>query len=378
MKLTCIGANLRDAAEWAARIAPSKPSSPVMAGVLLDAGDVLTLSATNYETFGTATCSAVIQDQGRTVVSARLLAAVAKAITPATAEITVVSDGSRLEIRHGRSRWALPEMETDLWPTFPNLGEAIGKVDGSVLERALDRVLPAAGKPDIEPQVFAGVRMSFGDGLRLEASDRYRIATADLPWQPAITSANPIVVPATVLKYATTRGGVEFSTEGGTVGIRSGGFTILGRLLAGQFPREFEGYVTRVKGAAKTTAIVDTQGLLNTINGVSVVLSTEAHILLGFTEDGVLVSPVSEKSSADDGDADSQIDLASFDGPEITVKVKHAVIADALRCLDSPSAQFQFAGSTKNPFIIEPVDANGEPLDGYSHILVPLVQKGKP
>jgi DNA polymerase-3 subunit beta len=378
VKLICTGADLSRAAAWAAKIAPSNPATPVMAGVLLDAGDVLTLSATDYETFGTATCNAIIQDQGRTVVSARLLAAVAKAITPPAAEATLVSDGSRLEVRCGKSRWALPEMATDLWPTFPGAGEPIGKVGGAQLERALDRVLPAAGKPDIEPPIFAGVRLTFTEGLRLEASDRYRIATADLPWQPAIGEAEPIVVPATVLKHAAAAGDVEISTEGGTVGLKSGGFTVLGRLLAGQFPKEFDGYVTRIKGSTKTTATIDTQALLSTINGVTVVLSTEAHILLAFTEDGVNVSPISDKTSNDDGDADSEVDLQSFDGPEITVKTKHAVIADALRCLDSPSAGFQFTGNKNAPFVIEPVDDSGKVLDDYSHVLVPLVQKAKP
>lgn len=389
MKLTCTGADLHRAASWTAKIAPSNPTTPVMAGVLLDAGETLTLSATDYETFGTAECAAMIQDQGRVVVSARLLAAVAKAITPSTAEITLVSDGSRLEIRHGRSRWALPEMAADLWPTFPSVGEPIGKVDGVVLNRALSRVLPAAGKPDIEPPIFAGVRLTCSNNLRLEASDRYRIATADTAFVPlkfvkekdGEENAQPltetIVVPATVLKHAATGGEVEISAEGGTVGIRSGGFTILGRLLAGQFPREFDGYAATVREKVKTTAVMSVQELRSAVDGVVVVLGTEAHVLLGFAEDGVSVSPVADKKSDDDGEADAQADLNQFDGSDITIRVKHVVIADALHCLDSPAVKLSFAASPNKPLMLEPVGEDGEVLGDYNHILVPIVQKGK-
>lgn len=370
MKLTCTGADLHRAAAWTAKIAPSNPSSPVLAGVRLTAEDGLTLAATDFETFGTATCAAIVQDGGSTVVSARLLAAVAKMI-PAKDDVALVSDGSRLEIRHGRSRWALPEMETDLWPTFPSVGEPIGKMSGAVLSRALDRVLPACGAPDVKPPILSGVLVEFGEGLTLTATDRYRIATVELPWQPAIEGSEPIVIPATVLGHAAAESEVDISTENGVVGIRSGGFTVLGRLLADKYP-PVRDVAAQPKAKAETTATVNVQALRDAIDGVAIVLGTdESHLLIGFSEDGVDISPV--VAGKNNGEADSQVDLIAHTGPAIQVKVKHQIVADALRCLDSPLAVFTFTGSARAAFVAEPADENGSVTDTtYSHVMMPM------
>lgn len=380
MKLTCTGSSLHRAAAWTAKIAPTNPATPVMAGVLLDATDGgLTLSASDLETFGKATVSdAVVQQAGRTVVSARLLAAIAK-VVPAAAEVTLVADGSRVEISSGRSRWKLPEMETDLWPQFPEVGDPIGKVAGDVLARGLDRVVPACGAPDAKPPILAGVLMEFGDSLTLTATDRYRIATVDLPWQPTLGEHEAIVIPATVLKHAATSGEVTISAENGVVGIQSGGYTVLGRLMAGQYP-PVHSVIEWPKSHAAGTVTVSVPELTAAIDSVAIVLGDPPHLYLDFSDNGISVSP-----AAGDGDAGSEVDAIEYNTTDLEVKIKLEVIADALRCLGSDAAVFTFTDKnnrreTVDPgaqgFLAQPASADGKEIDGsYSHILMPMSKK---
>src|SRR3954454_15371415 len=78
---------LADAVAWTARALPIRPSSPVLAGLLIEAGafadgagegpgstEGLQLSTFDYETSARATLHADVSEEGRALVSGRLLA----------------------------------------------------------------------------------------------------------------------------------------------------------------------------------------------------------------------------------------------------------------------------------------------------------------
>src|SRR6188472_2935924 len=66
---------LADAVAWAARSLPVRPSVPVLAGLLIEAShEGLVLSTFDYETSARATLTAEVADEGKALVSGRLLA----------------------------------------------------------------------------------------------------------------------------------------------------------------------------------------------------------------------------------------------------------------------------------------------------------------
>lgn len=383
MKLTCTGADLHRAAAWAAKIAPSNPASPVMAGVLITAGDTLTLAASDLETFGTATVSgAVVQQDGRAVVNARFLAAIAE-VVPDSAELTIVLEGSPLEISSGRSRWKLPTMEVDLWPSFPDVGEPIGEIEGSVLESGMNRVLPACGAPDIDPRILGGVLVEFSDRLTLTATDRYRAATAKLPWQPALGEHEQVVVPPSVLKHVKIGSMVTIGADASNICLRSGDFTLIGRLMAGKYLAVHKLLDTPVANSVGTVTL-DVKELGKAINEVSVVLKANAQLLISFSEVGVVVTNVSE-GNIDDPGSDAELGVIECAAPEIQVKIKQSTIADALKCLGSESVVLTFGGKNvkgeavdpgTQAFLAQPANSNGKQVDmSYSHLLMPMSKK---
>ena len=66
---------LADAVAWAARTLPSRPSMPMLAGLLVEAGPAgLTLSSFDYEVSGRVAVAADVDEPGTVLVSGRLLA----------------------------------------------------------------------------------------------------------------------------------------------------------------------------------------------------------------------------------------------------------------------------------------------------------------
>ena len=79
---------LADAVAWTARTLPLRPSAPVLAGLLIEAGTlsdgagsrVCTLSTFDYETSARATLNAEISGEGRALVIGRLLADICRSL----------------------------------------------------------------------------------------------------------------------------------------------------------------------------------------------------------------------------------------------------------------------------------------------------------
>ena len=72
---------LADSVAWAARTLPTRPSMPMLAGLLVEAADSgLTMSSFDYEVSGRVAVPADVDEPGRVLVSGRLLADIARAL----------------------------------------------------------------------------------------------------------------------------------------------------------------------------------------------------------------------------------------------------------------------------------------------------------
>lgn len=366
MKLSCTGADLAHAAGWVAKIAPRAPGNPVLAGVLLQAGETLSLQACDYETFGSAALdSAVVHEPGTAVVSARLLAEVAKVIPPKS-EATLLADGSRMMVTAGRSRWALPELDPEAWPHFPVAPGNLGTVDGAEFGRALDRVLPAVSNDEAR-RVLTGVRVEFApETITLVATDTYRLGHATIPWDGGQEDVSSLIAPASMLRHATVDGPVTISQDGNVVTVATRARTVTGRLLAGEYPK-YATLLARPTEEAATIVTVGVPELRAVVDGAAIVLGDHGHLRLAFGDGTCSVRPAGDNR----GDADSDVDLLDMTGDAITVAVNHHYLRDALACLESPQAVLTFTARPTAGFLLQPA-TDGETAGDYRHILMPL------
>src|SRR4051794_41237740 len=116
---------LADAVAWAARSLPVRPSVPVLAGLLIEAGhDGLVLSTFDYETSARATLQAEVADEGRALVSGRLLADICRSLPAKPVEM--VTDGTRVSLTCGSARFSLQTMPVEDYPALPDMPAATG------------------------------------------------------------------------------------------------------------------------------------------------------------------------------------------------------------------------------------------------------------
>lgn len=370
MKLLINGGELASAVPWLATLTNYRVAS--LGGVMITASERVSLSTTDTDTFATAIPSATVLDEGRALLSARALTAVAKGL--GRSEVTITSDGSTAVIERGVSRWTLPEIDATYFPDFPSLSEELGRIPGEVLKEGLHRVLPVVVSKDAPDALAAltGVEFTLGQGLTLAASDRFRVATVELDWQPTLTAGErTLLVPESLLSFPMSILGAEevrLHTDGNRIGFVTDRHQVFGRLLdvsfvawRGTFPKGFT-----------TTVTVDTAELLGAVKdaGVfSVVTGQEHgdHLRLAFGQDSIEVESCNKlHDRGKDGNGATAISPQGFEGEPISIWCQPHYLTNALSVMPGSTTVLSFGQYPWSPILLTPAEG------GYRHLLVPL------
>jgi len=361
---------LAHAVTWAARTLPTRPSMPVLSGVMLVAeNDSLTLSSFDYEISARVQCAVDVLTPGKTLVSGRLLADITKAL-PAEPVIIKI-EGNRAVIECGRSSFTLPTLPVEDYPSLPNMPDTAGNVDSDVFAQAVAQVAIAAGRDDTLP-VLTGIRMEIdGTNVTLAATDRYRLAVRTFPWSPKKTSMElNTLIPAKILadsaKNMAGSDTVSFAIAPDgekLIGFESEGMRTTTRLLDGEFPK----YRSLLPNESATTAIVDTQELLNAVKRVALVAERNTPIRMTFDGEELNL----RAGTGEDAQANETVG-AKIDGDVIEIAFNPGFLIDGLNAISAPKALFSFTQSTK-PAVITGLTADSTALEeDYRYLLMPI------
>ncbi len=342
---------LADAVAWAARSLPVRPSVPVLAGLLIETtDDGLVLSTFDYETSARATLPADVTDEGRALVSGRLLADICRSLPNKPVEMTI--DGAKVSLTCGSARFSLQTMPVEEYPALPEMPAATGTVNSDVFAAAVAQAVVAAGRDDMLP-VLTGVRLEIeGDSISLLATDRFRLSHRELSWEPGVTDASAAaLVPAKVLAdtaKSLTAGSqvtIALSTSGAGEGIigfegsAGGGVRrTTTRLLDGEFPKVRTLFPTE----HLTLARVDKASLVESVKRVSLVAERNTAVQLAFS-DGVLTL---DAGSGDEAQASESIE-ASVEGDDITTGFNPQFLLDGLTAIEAPVVELAFTQASK-------------------------------
>ncbi|MFD5829398.1 DNA polymerase III subunit beta [Lentzea sp. NPDC060358] len=370
MKIRVERDGLADAVAWVARSLPSRPPVPVLGGVLLDAesDDSLTVSGFDYEVSAQVGVPATIADGGRALVSGRLLADITKALPNHPVEISV--DGSRMMISCGSARFSLPTMPVEDYPALPSMPQLIGELPGDVFGEAVGQVAVAAGKDDTLP-MLTGVRVEIGEGkLTLVATDRFRLAMREFPWQPDASLADvAVLVPARTLGDAAKTlgaggGKVEMSlaANDGLLGLSGTGKRTTTRLLDADFPK----YRQLLPSEHSAAAIIEVDTLIQAIKRVSLVAERGTQVRLEFVDGGLRLSAGGD----DEGSAEEELPV-EYTGDAVTIAFNPGYLLDGLSAVRTPRVHLSFTTPSR-PALLKPVDEDGNVAPGYLYLLMPV------
>lgn len=369
---------LVESVAWVGRSLPSRPSVPILAGLLMEASEgELTLSGFDYETSHRVTLPAQVADPGRCLVSGRLVADIVKSLPHQAIDFSV--DGSKALLVCGTSRFTLQTLPVGEYPELPSQPPASGAIRSDVFTQAVSQVAGSASRDDTMP-VFTGVRMEIeGPTITLLATDRYRLAVRELEWEPdEPTVSATTLIPARVLSEtakAMTGSTLTLSLDrdaaggdglAGFAGEVSGGSRwTTTRLLDGSFPKVRN--LMPEAGAIQTRVKVGTATLVEAVKRVALVAERNAPVRITFTAEGATL----DAGNGEEAQASETIET-HLTGEPVTVGFNPTYLLDGLHAIGTPVAQLAFTQATKPAELTGATDLEEDPLTNFRYILMPV------
>lgn len=370
---------LADAVAWTARTLPTRPSVPVLAGILLDAGEVddrqrVRLSGFDYEVSTQVSIDVDIEEAGQTLVPGRLLAEITRNLPPQTVEIA--TDGPKVVVTCGSAKFTLNTMPVEDYPSLPEMPGVSGTIGSDVFAAAVSQVAIAAGRDDTLP-MLTGVRVEIeGETITLASTDRYRLAVRELTWKPENPDLSAVaLVPAKTLhdtaKSLTSGAEVSIALSDGDsgegmMGFEGGGRRTTTRLLDGEFPK----YRALLPDTFNTVAEVGRAEFVEAVKRVSLVAERNTPLRLAFSQ-GALVL---EAGTGEDAQAVETLE-ADLDGEDIQIAFNSGYLLDGLGAIGTDVARLHFTTSTKPAILTgKPAEEGGAPE--YRYLIMPVRLSG--
>jgi DNA polymerase-3 subunit beta len=316
---------LLDALATAARAAATRGGAmPALSGVRLEVkADVLHLAGSDLDlTFQVEAAVSGIDD-GVCVIPARLGTDIVRALEPGA--VTFAMEGGEAQISAGRSQFTVRVLPAEEFLRLPvPTGDAV-TLDSAALAAALSQVVRAASKDDARP-ILAGVLMTAEPaGLRLVATDSYRLAMRDLPGTTLLAEGQHVLVPARALgelgrvlsnaEQVTLRlGHDQASFEVSSVRVTT-------RLIEGDFPN----YRQLVPSGYPNRLTVGKEPLLDAVRRVKLLAREATPIRMALRPDGLELTAVTH----DVGQAREDLD-AKYEGSEMVVAFNPEFLIDGV------------------------------------------------
>ena len=351
--------DLAEAFIRANRAVGAKTALPILQGVLCRAtGNKLRVTGSDTEITVRTAVEVEVIEEGGFVVPGRLMTDAIRRMPEGA--ITISSDNGEVELSGNGPRFTIRPLALDDYPDLaePDLGGAI-QVDGKALVAAVTQVVVAASSDSARP-ILTGVLIENGDrGLRLVATDSYRLAVRDLV--DARVNGSALVparglrelsrtVTSTVVSVAVQDREVVFASERGSLSIRliEGSFPNYRQLLPQKYPNE---------------VVLPKDRLLEAVARASLVAEDHIPIRFKLAEGGVHLA-VSRR----DVGGESELVQGDYRGEaaEVDIAFNSRYLSDGVSALEGDQVRVEVVDGFK-PSVIR-----AEGHDDFLYLLMPV------
>jgi DNA polymerase-3 subunit beta len=257
-----------------------------------------------------------------TAVLPRLLGEIVRLLEPGAIVVEVKDDEAT--ISSGRSEFQLRLLPADQYPRISQPGGEPVEVPGPMLAEALKRVVPAASRDD-HRMILTGVQFEAeAEGLRLVATDSYRLALDDLPGQHLLAQDTRCLIPARALQELQRiigDGPVAVTLGEREVAFQVGVTRLTTRLIEGDFPN----YRQLLPSEYPNRLVIDRERFAEAVRRVRLLGRDGTPVRLTLSAEGVELSATAQ----DVGHAHESID-AEYSGADLTVAFNPEFLLDGI------------------------------------------------
>ncbi len=350
--------DLGDVFSRANRAVGARSALPVLQGLLCDAGgSTLKVTGTDLEMTVRTQTEVETLEEGRVVIPGRLLEQAVRRMP--VGQVTIGTEDGDVEILGRGPRFTLRQLALDDFPTVEERPVGGIEVDGEALALAVGQVAVAASGDAARPILTGVLFESREDGVRLVATDSYRLAVRDLP---GVGIEGSGLIPARGLRelprtIGSTKVRVDLDGREGVFASERG--TLRLRMIEGTFPK----YQTLLPETYPNHVVVPKDGLLEALGRVSLVAEDHIPVRLKLSAGGVEIT-VSRQDVG--GEAEHLPGTYSGSEEEVLIAFNPRYLADGVNAVAGDEVKIQVIDGLK-PSVLSAVDDSS-----FIYLLMPV------
>ncbi|MGN0262590.1 MAG: DNA polymerase III subunit beta [Eggerthellaceae bacterium] len=350
--------------------ASARSTLPVLSGILITAsGADVVLEATNLDLSIRCKVSALVEEEGSTVVPSKLILDIVKSLPDSA--IHIEANDEQATILCETSSFSIRTMLAEDFPGFPEVSpETSARIPFPIFSDMAKRVSKSASK-DESRAILTGVLIEAqGDLLRMVATDSYRLAFAETRLENPGGEFKAVVAGSFLANVATMGAGeqdIDFEIAENQVIIHCGDTTFVNRRIEGNFPP----YMQLLPEACNTRVTFDCKELSEAVRRIS--LMNDKTNPVRFDVNGASQTTQLSASSQDVGAASETL-ASGIDGEDVVIGFNPAYVVDGLACAPSNEVVLELQSSVrpgilKNQAYYEPATIGGE---RFAYVIMPI------
>ncbi len=361
MKFRCERDILAEALGTAARAATSRAGAlPVLSGVRLDlAGDVLTVTATDIELTIRTDIEVAGQTDGAAVIPARLITDIVRNLPGGS--VSLVAGDDEVEVSSGQARFTVRPLAVADYPQLTDPETDAVSLSSTEVGDAFRQVVRAASTDETRA-VLTGVLIAAEDtGIKMVATDSYRLAVRDLPQSSILESGQKVLIPGRALSEVQRLlgGSEELKVRLGAreAVFEAGNTRLTTRLIEGEYPN----YRNLLPTSAPNQLVVGREDLLDALRRAKILAKDTTPVRLKLAADQLTLNAVTQ----DIGNASEQID-ARYTGQEMEIAFNPDYLFAGVEATEGEEISLSVTEPGK------PAVVRGVGHDEYLYLLMPV------
>jgi DNA polymerase-3 subunit beta len=360
VKFRCDRDLLSDALQTVQRGVSTRPGIPALTGVLMTVGEgELAVTTTDLEVTTEVRIPVDAREDGSSLVPARLLADMVKALPPDAVDFE--TDGSQAKLSCRSFEGTLRCLAAEDFPAVREVEGVKVSAEAAAFAEGVGQVARAASRDEARP-VLTGVLIEANrEGLTMAATDSYRLAVREL--QATGDGEARALIPERAIAEAgrsaagEEKGQVELVIGDAQTAFRVGSLRMTSRLIEGEFPN----YRQLLPEPGQNRLSTGRQELLEAVRRVGLLARESSPVRLELNALGVRLS----SSSPDLGGAVEAVE-AAYEGDELTVAFNPNYLGDGLSAPTSDQVTVELRDGLKPALI------RGAGEDAYTYLVMPV------
>jgi DNA polymerase-3 subunit beta len=351
MKLTATREDVLTPLQSVIGVVERRQTMPVLANVLLAARDNrLSVTGTDLEVELVATSPVTVQDPGDITVPGRKLLDIFRSL-PEKTNVTLSTEGERVSLRAGRSRFTLSCLPATEFPLVEeiNAQQTLTLAQGE-FRRLIDKTHFSMAQQDVRYYLNGLLLESDGTTLRAVATDGHRLALCEMELPGKARATHQVIVPRKgvleLQRILGSEGNIQLAVGTNHVRAQIGEIRFTSKLIDGRFPE----YARVIPASPPRKVEADREALRQALQRTAI-LSNEKYRGIRLTASPDLLTL--QAHNPEQEEAEDQLEV-SFKGEEVEIGFNVNYLLDALSAIEGDKVEIGLTDSNSSCLIHAP------------------------